>query len=88
MIEIKTLWFSTPTAWCDNISVGSLASNAVFHNRTKHIEIDVHFVREQVAAKKLKMHYVSSQHQVANILIRQLPIPIFKALKERLNVIE
>lgn len=34
--------------WCDNISVGALAANPVFHARTKHIEINVHFVRDQI----------------------------------------
>ncbi|KAA0051519.1 putative mitochondrial protein [Cucumis melo var. makuwa] len=46
--------------WCDNISSGALAMNPVFHARTKHIEIDVHFVRDQVLKGALEVRYVSS----------------------------
>ncbi|KAF5472656.1 hypothetical protein F2P56_009355 [Juglans regia] len=38
-----------PTLYCDNISAINMAKNPIFHHRTKHIEIDIHFVREQVA---------------------------------------
>ena len=40
----------SPILWCDNIGVGSLASNPMFHAKTTHIEIDIHFVREKVIA--------------------------------------
>ena len=39
---------NTPIIWCDNQGAGALAANPVFHSRMKHIEVDVHYVREQV----------------------------------------
>ena len=43
---------NTLVIWCDNQGVGVLAANPIFHSRTKHIEVDVHYVREQVLDKK------------------------------------
>ena len=54
-----------PILWCDNLSAISLSSNPVFHARSKHIEVDYHYVRERVAAKKLFIHHVSSMEQLA-----------------------
>lgn len=68
---------SPPVLWCDNMGAGSLASNPVFHARTKHIEIDLHFVRDRVLAKKLDVRYVESAFQVADILTKPLPVQPF-----------
>ena len=46
-----------PTVWCDNMSAGALASNPVYHARTKHIELDIHFVRDRVLANLLEVRY-------------------------------
>lgn len=61
-----------PIIWCDNISAISLASNPVFHARSKHIEVDYHFVSEKVLRKDLSVHYVASQDQVADIFTKGL----------------
>lgn len=45
--EIGVVLHQRSIIWCDNMGAGSLASNPVFHARTKHIEVDVHFVREK-----------------------------------------
>ncbi|KAB2615774.1 hypothetical protein D8674_022362 [Pyrus ussuriensis x Pyrus communis] len=61
-----------PTIWCDNISTLSLASNPVFHARTKHIEIDYHYIRELVLANLVEVKYVCSQDQIADIHTKAL----------------
>ncbi|KAM1674306.1 hypothetical protein ACFX15_039401 [Malus domestica] len=51
---------SLPQIWCDNVSAIALASNPVFHARTKHVEIDYHYIRELVLAKLLTVQIVCS----------------------------
>ena len=54
------LGIKTPKAarlWCDNIGATYLSANHVFHARTKHIEVDFHFVRERVDRKLLEIRF-------------------------------
>uniref|UniRef100_A0A2N9ECM1 BHLH domain-containing protein n=1 Tax=Fagus sylvatica TaxID=28930 RepID=A0A2N9ECM1_FAGSY len=53
-----------PTMWCDNTSAIALASNPVFHSRTKHIEVDYHFVRERVVRSDLSLLFISTDDQL------------------------
>lgn len=72
--------------WCDNRFAMALASNPVFHARTKHIEIDYHYIREQVLAKQLDLHFVGSCNQHADIFTKGLPVSRFLLLKAKLMV--
>ena len=58
----------------------------MFHSRTKHIEIDVHFIRDKVLAGDLKICYVPSEDQIADILTKPLSSPQFNYLRDKLNV--
>lgn len=77
-----------PVLWCDNTSAISLASNPVFHARTKHIELNYHFIREQVLAKQIVLHHVSSDAQIADIFTKALSVSRFQLLKTKLMVSE
>ena len=59
--------------WCDNISAAPLAANSVFHARSKHIEIDLHFVRDKVIRKELLIQYVPSTDQLADVFTKYVP---------------
>ena len=76
----------TPTLWCDNVSTLALASNPMFHARTKHIEIDFHFIREKVATKSLLVQYISTKDQLADIFTKGLSSPRFLLLRNKLLV--
>ncbi|XP_031249991.1 secreted RxLR effector protein 161-like [Pistacia vera] len=79
--ELSLHFPSKPVIWCDNTSAGALASNPVFHARTKHIEIDAHYIREQVLAKNLTVQYAPSKLQIADVLTKALSVVQFTELR-------
>ena len=70
--------------WCDNVSALALASNPIFHARTKHIEADYHFIREKVLGKELKLNFISTLNQLADIFTKALSSPWFLDLAHKL----
>ena len=84
--ELKIECISVPTIWCDNISAIELAKNLVYHSRTKHIELDMHFIRDKVLARELEINYIPSEEQIADILTKPLTFTQFNYLRSKLNV--
>uniref|UniRef100_A0A8I7B203 Uncharacterized protein n=1 Tax=Hordeum vulgare subsp. vulgare TaxID=112509 RepID=A0A8I7B203_HORVV len=76
----------TPCLWCDNIGATYLSGNPVFHARTKHIEIDYHFVRERVASKELEIRFIPSKDQVADGFTKALSTSPIEEFKHNLNL--
>ena len=87
LTEIGISLASTPVIWCDNQSAAALASNPKFHSRTKHIELDVHFLREKMANKSFQVSYVPSSHNSADILTKALAYHHFHYLEDKLTLI-
>ena len=75
-----------PIIWCDNQGAIALAYNPVYHAKTKHVELDIHFIREKVAAKKIVVQFFPSEDQTADILTKPLTFDQFHFLRSKLNV--
>ncbi|GJV94236.1 pentatricopeptide repeat-containing protein [Tanacetum coccineum] len=84
--ELYTPLSSTTIVYCDNVSVVYLSSNPVQHQRTKHIEIDIHFVRDLVAAGQVQVLHGPSRYQFADIFTKGLPSTLFEELRTILSV--
>lgn len=75
---------SPPLLFCDNKSAIQLAKNPVFHGRTKHIEIDFHFIRECVVSKDISLHFVATEGQLVDILTKSLTAGRLAYLRDKL----
>jgi len=88
-ILLKELRIKSPPAarlWCDNIGAKYLLANPVFHARSKHIEVDYHFVRERVARRLLDIEYISTKEQVADGFTKPLTVRQQELFKHNLNL--
>lgn len=62
-----------PVIYCDNIGATYLCKNPVFHSRMKHVAIDFHFVRDQVAKREICVKHIPAGEQLADSLTKPLP---------------
>ncbi|GJR64124.1 ribonuclease H-like domain-containing protein [Tanacetum coccineum] len=86
LLELHTPLFTATLVYCDNVSAVYLSTNPVQHQRTKHIEIDIHFVREYVASGQVRVLHVPSRFQYADIFTKGLPTALFLEFRSSLNV--
>ena len=70
----------------DNISSINLTKNPIQHSRTKHIEVKHHFIREHVANGNIKLEYIKSKSNLADIFTKPLPEAEFSQLRRKLGM--
>ena len=77
---------SPPIIWCNNVGTFALASNPIYHARTKHIEVDYHFIREEVLNKDIVPKYISTVDQVVDVFTKGLSAIHLSQLCTKLHV--
>ena len=75
-----------PLLWSNNIGAHALACNPVYHARTKHIDLDVHFIRNLITDNKLEVMYVPTATQPAYIFTKALSLDWFSLLRNKLTM--
>ena len=80
--------FSEPIPiFCDNTSAISISKNPIMHSKIQHIPIKYHFVKEKVVEKNIKLEYVGTKEQIADIFTKPLPHEAFEYLRHKLGIL-
>ncbi|KAK4260610.1 hypothetical protein QN277_003703 [Acacia crassicarpa] len=74
--------------WCDNKSSIEMVKNPVYHDRTKHVDIDRHFIKEKIEAGTMTLSHIRSANQIADILTKPLGRAKFEVFRSKLGMID
>jgi len=74
--------------YCDNQNALHIAANPVFHEQTKHLEIDCHLVREKFLAGLIKLLLVKSHDQLADVFTKPFSGPVFTTFLSKLGLVD
>jgi hypothetical protein len=86
LLELQAPPSRCTLVYCDNISAVYLSNNPVQHQRTKHVEIDLHFVREKVAIGQVCVLHVPTTSQFTDVFTKGLPSSVFEEFRSSLNI--
>jgi hypothetical protein len=73
---------------CDNQRCIKMTENPVFHDRSKHIEIRYHFIRDMVQRGALKLQYISTDEQVVDVMTKPLSRVKFEHFRDKLGIVQ
>lgn len=82
------LSIASPALLCDNLGAATnLSFNPIQHSRMKHIQIDLHFIRDLVSKKILNVHHVNTADQLANLLTKPLSQQRLDSLRNNIGLV-
>lgn len=86
LTDLKINWERPMKLYCDNKSAINIAHNPVQHDRTKHIEVDRHFIKEKLDSGLICTPFVPTHEQLADILTKGLSRPMFEKITSKLGM--
>ena len=72
--------------YCDNKSAINTVHNLMQHDRKKHIEVDMHFIKEKLDSGLICTPFISTRNQLAEVLTKGLPSKVFQNLVNKLGM--
>ena len=86
VVRVASAFLKIPTIWYNNKSTIELFGNLMLHASTKHIDLDIYFVRKKIQQKILELEYIPTTDQIADILSKALSSFRFLLIKNKLRV--
>jgi hypothetical protein len=86
LLELQAPLSRCTLVYCDSISAVYLSNNSVQHQRTKHVEIDLHFIREKVAIGQVRVLHAPTTSQFVDVFTKGLPSSVFEEFRSSLNI--
>lgn len=86
--ELGVMLHKPVTLFSDNLSATYMAANPIFHQRTKHIDIDTKFIREKLNDGDLQIAHISTEKQIADIFTKPLSTSRFHFLRSNLHIFQ
>ena len=87
MSRLFDMELDTTVILCDNQSYINMKKNPMFHEKYKNLEIWYFYIRDIVQKGAIKIQYVSTDEQVANVLTKPLSCVNFEYLRDKLGVV-
>ncbi|KAF5776249.1 putative RNA-directed DNA polymerase [Helianthus annuus] len=86
LTDLQVVQDQATPIFCDNLAVKHIANNPVFHERTKHVEMDCYFIRERVESKDIFPLHIDTKQQIADLFTKPLGAQHLQILLHKLGV--